>query len=83
VHSAEDSGLGRAIRERASRMRSRVTFAYRSTSSRLDHPPSTSHYAVTPVLLSNVTVTIYGRIPARQDVSAGSYTDTVVATINF
>jgi spore coat protein U-like protein len=31
----------------------------------------------------NVTVTIYGRIPAAQDVSAGNYTDTVSATINF
>ena len=32
---------------------------------------------------SNVNVTIYGRIPAQQDVSAGSYTDTVSAVINF
>ncbi len=32
---------------------------------------------------SNVSVTIYGRIPAQQDVSAGSYTDTVSAVINF
>ncbi len=31
----------------------------------------------------NVTVMVYGRIPARQDVSAGSYTNTVIATINF
>lgn len=28
-------------------------------------------------------LTVYGRIPAQQDVSAGPYTDTVVATINF
>jgi spore coat protein U-like protein len=28
-------------------------------------------------------VTVYGRVPAAQDVAAGSYTDTVVATINF
>ena len=28
-------------------------------------------------------VTIYGRIPAGQDVSAGSYGDTITATINF
>jgi len=27
--------------------------------------------------------TVFGRVPAGQDVSAGSYTDTVVATINF
>jgi spore coat protein U-like protein len=32
---------------------------------------------------SNVNVTIYGRIPAGQDVSAGAYADTVLATINF
>jgi spore coat protein U-like protein len=30
-----------------------------------------------------VVVTIYGRISAGQDVSAGTYTDTVTATINF
>ena len=32
---------------------------------------------------SNVTLTIYGRIPAQQDVSAGAYSDTVSAVINF
>jgi spore coat protein U-like protein len=32
---------------------------------------------------SNVNVTIYGRIPAGQDVSAGTFSDTVVAVINF
>jgi spore coat protein U-like protein len=32
---------------------------------------------------NNVNVTIYGRIPAGQDVSAGAYSDTVLATINF
>jgi spore coat protein U-like protein len=48
-----------------------------------DATSGTSHYAATPILLSNVTLTIYGRIPAGQDVSAGTYTDTVVATINF
>jgi spore coat protein U-like protein len=29
------------------------------------------------------TFTVYGRIPSAQDVPAGSYTDTVVATVNF
>ena len=44
----------------------------------------TSRYGpVTPPLGSPVTVTIYGRIPARQNVSAGSYRDTIRATINF
>jgi spore coat protein U-like protein len=32
---------------------------------------------------NNTTRTIYGRIPAAQDVSAGAYADTVTATINF
>jgi len=31
----------------------------------------------------NVVLRIYGRVPAAQDVSAGSYTDTISATINF
>ena len=31
----------------------------------------------------DVTVTIYSRIPASQDVSAGSYSDSITATINF
>jgi spore coat protein U-like protein len=29
------------------------------------------------------TLTVYGRIPIGQDVPAGNYTDTVVATVNF
>ena len=29
------------------------------------------------------TFTVYGRVPAGQDVGAASYADTVVATINF
>jgi spore coat protein U domain-containing protein, fimbrial subunit CupE1/2/3/6 len=31
----------------------------------------------------DVVLTVYGQIPASQDVSVGSYTDTLVATINF
>jgi len=31
----------------------------------------------------NVTLTVYGRIPAGQDVTAGSYANTITATINF
>ncbi len=29
------------------------------------------------------TFTVYGRIPAAQDVPAGAYADTVIATVNF
>ena len=32
---------------------------------------------------TNISVDIYGRIPAGQDKSAGNYTDTITATINF
>jgi len=32
---------------------------------------------------SNVNVVIYGRVPAGQDVSAGTFNDTISATINF
>lgn len=51
-----------------------------------DGSSGTSHYTTLLSVLivnTNVTVTIYGRIPALQDVSAGLYTDTVVMTINF
>lgn len=30
-----------------------------------------------------VTFTIFGRVPARQDVSVGSYSDRLVVTVNF
>ena len=30
-----------------------------------------------------MTLTIFGRIPAGQDVAAGSYSDSVVVTISF
>jgi spore coat protein U-like protein len=36
-----------------------------------------------PFLFSQTTVTIYGQIPAGQDVPAGSYADTVTVTLNY
>lgn len=49
-----------------------------------DGTGGTSHYGpVSPPLASPVIVTVYGRIPARQNVSAGAYTDTIIVTINF
>jgi len=41
------------------------------------------HFQGNPPNNSNVNVTIFGRIPAGQDVRAGSFTDTISATINF
>ena len=32
---------------------------------------------------TNVNLTVYGRVPAGQDVSAGVYSDTISAVINF
>ena len=44
----------------------------------------TAQYGPTnPANNQNVTVVVYGRIPAGQDVTAGAYSDTVVATIVF
>jgi spore coat protein U-like protein len=49
-----------------------------------DGTASTATYTNTnPPVNTQVVVTIYGRIPAGQDVSAGTYTDTITATINF
>jgi spore coat protein U-like protein len=39
--------------------------------------------AVVPNGKTAVTMTVYGRIPANQDQPIGSYTDTVVMTVNF
>jgi spore coat protein U-like protein len=41
------------------------------------------YFRANPPNNSNVNVTVYGRIPAGQDVSAGSFSDTVTAVINF
>jgi spore coat protein U-like protein len=32
---------------------------------------------------SDVVLAVYGSIPAQQDITVGSYSDTVIATINF
>ena len=44
----------------------------------------TSYYfRANPPNNQNVNVTVYGRVPAAQDVSAGTFSDTITATINF
>src|SRR5262245_7453059 len=49
-----------------------------------DGSGGTSFYAdANPRNNKNVTHTVFGRIPAGQDVPAGTYSDTIVATINF
>ena len=41
------------------------------------------HFSTSVSNNQTVNTTIFGRIPAGQDVSVGSYTDTIIATINF
>ena len=49
-----------------------------------DGTSSTYHYGpVTPPNGADVTVPIYGRVPAGQIVTAGTYGDTIVITILF
>lgn len=49
-----------------------------------DGTSGTAHYGPTnPPDNTNVAITVYGRIGAQQDVPGGSYSDTVVATINY
>ena len=43
----------------------------------------TSHYTAASSLLSDVTVTVYGRIATHQDADVGVYSDTVVVTLNY
>ena len=47
-----------------------------------DTTSGTSRYGPIKPVATN-TITIYGRIPVGQDHTAGSYTDTVIATINY
>lgn len=44
---------------------------------------TSTHTDKNPTPFQAITVTIYGRVPASQDVTAGSYSNTVVATILF
>jgi spore coat protein U-like protein len=42
-----------------------------------------TYFNADPPNSTNVVLTIYGRITALQDVSAGAYSDTITATINW
>jgi spore coat protein U-like protein len=49
-----------------------------------DGTSGTSTYSIAnPPNNTNVNLTVYGRVQAGQDVSAGSFSDTVTAVINF
>jgi len=48
-----------------------------------DGSGGTSRYSALVALLLPVSVQVYGRVPAGQNVAAGAYGDTVVATIIF
>ncbi len=42
-----------------------------------------AHIDVDPPNNRDIPVTVYGRIPPGQDISAGSYSDTVTVVVNF
>jgi spore coat protein U-like protein len=44
---------------------------------------TTYHYVINPGDKNAHTLTVYGTIPALQDVGVGSYTDTITVTMNF
>jgi spore coat protein U-like protein len=44
---------------------------------------SSLHLDVDPPNHQHISVPVFGRIPAGQDVEAGAYTDTVTVTINY
>ena len=48
-----------------------------------DGSSSTSHLSISAPANQSKTATIYGRIPARQDVTFGAYSDTITVTITF
>ena len=49
-----------------------------------DGTGGTSTYTnANPANNADIILTVYGRVPAGQDVSAGAYSDTVAAVINF
>ena len=49
-----------------------------------DSTGGTSAYVgVSPAKKEDIAVTVYGRIPPGQDISAGSYTDSVTVVMNF
>ena len=49
-----------------------------------DGTSGTSVYSISnPPNNTNVNLTVYGRVTAGQDVSAGSFSDTVTAVVNF
>lgn len=45
--------------------------------------PGTDTPAAATAGASAATITVYGRVPALQNVSAGSYTDAVTVTVNY
>jgi spore coat protein U-like protein len=48
-----------------------------------DNTGGSSHSVLGTIVFRNIEITIHGRIPAGQDVTAGAYTDSITATVNF
>lgn len=48
-----------------------------------DGTGGSSFYQLVPTADTNITVVVYGRVPAGQDIRAGTYVDSIVATMNW
>lgn len=48
-----------------------------------DGTGGSSFYQIVPPEDTNIIVFVYGRVPAGQDISAGTYVDSIVATMNW
>lgn len=48
-----------------------------------DGTGTTYQYSIDPTDKNDHTLTVFGTIPAGQDVGVGSYTDTITVTMNF
>ena len=48
-----------------------------------DNTGGSLHWGPTNPPTGNLNITIYGRLTAGQDVSAGAYTDSITSTVNF
>jgi spore coat protein U-like protein len=56
---------------------------YRDSARTQNFGQGTESRLVTPPTSGTGTISVYGQIPAAQSVSAGTYTDTVVITLDF
>jgi spore coat protein U-like protein len=83
AHAGTVAGSTRAMQLGASTNRLGYDFYQDSLYATLWTTSGGGLYSYTAVNNTPATVTIYGRVPAGQDVPAGLYQDTVIVTVNY